>query len=166
MLHPKKSILQIKTQNLRRSCRHVALFKPVLCRKCDKYSKTGARQALGPWVLMHGGAMCHQAHSQKSGAKLLSTLRLCVLRLLWANCTTQSCKCVFRGVFGGPPSQQQLSWVVWAPMVTTFQKARPTSWLAPCTKSPGTLILYTHKPLGSPHYHLPQERTSWQQNSG
>ena len=148
MLHPKKSILQIKTQNLRRSCRHVTLFKPVLCRKCDKNSKTGARQALGPWVLMQGVAMCQQAHTQNSGAKKLSTLRLCVLRLLWANCTTWNCRCPFWGVFEGAASQQQLSWALWAPTGAAFQIVQPTGKAAPRIKFPGPLILYTHKPLG------------------
>ena len=34
MLHPKKSILQVKIQRLRNNCRHVASFKLFLCRKC------------------------------------------------------------------------------------------------------------------------------------
>ena len=39
MLHPKKSILPIKTQNLRRSCRHVTLFKPFCAENVIKILK-------------------------------------------------------------------------------------------------------------------------------
>ena len=34
MLHPKKSILQVKIERLRNNCRHVTSFKLFLCRKC------------------------------------------------------------------------------------------------------------------------------------
>ena len=57
MLHPKKSILPIKTQNLRRSCRHVTLFKPFCAENVIKFLKRAQdeRWALEFWCI---GAQC------------------------------------------------------------------------------------------------------------
>ena len=46
--------------------------------------------------------MCHQAHSQNSGAKKLSALRLCVLRLLWAKLHHKAAAAHFGVFLAGP----------------------------------------------------------------
>ena len=85
MLHPKKSIVQVKIQRLRFHCRHVTSFKLFLHWKSNKNSKTGARWALGPWVFAHTSAMWWWKPLLNSWARRFAMLCLHVVRMLWAN---------------------------------------------------------------------------------
>ena len=100
MLHPKKSILPIKTQNLRRSCRHVTLFKPFCAENVIKFLKR-AQDERWDLVFLHTQAQ----YGDESCCKIVGQEGLpCCACMFQACCgpfsPMETFRPVFQSVFG------------------------------------------------------------------
>ena len=141
LLHSKKSILQVEIQRLRNNCRHVRFLKPFLRWKFKKKLKQVQDERWG-LEFLHIQAQ----YSGESCCKMVWAIGRphwgCMgSACLWANCTTQSCTCLFWGVFGRAMPQKLHYTAIWAVTGTNSEYLRPAClWRAP-TKLPRPIFL-------------------------